>query len=861
MTHALPAPSRDELGDNVRVITWEPALPLPGLSRFARTWLQVARVRKLPPSIASRVYAERERALRALVQSREFRDLLGARTDVDQLVPLPGNPDARAAGFQHMFQASPDAPAARVMNARVSVHFGVDPSTVSLVTSSFQPDLEPPALEVLADEAALTAIDYARETGAGELAVAPTSPPELQVLRKPAPLGGARPRSMVRRANDRDAWRVRLINPDAAVSQAIDVLIDGFTGEVRELKPLTFDGNFDPGGDPADTYKAIPIPQLYPILNLVLCWVFDGYGTDPEGVGRYISTARYSWAELYAGEDPYLDRPYAMVSCNERPERLIGAQDVITLRADTLDVGLSSMFRDNDDIWFEEIDPQNPTGVEHAVSSQFWGERAVRTLKKRGYVSRVAGGQPVRYVAQYTNQYKKDFAKYIPYEPTTFPTGVLEGNGIVKLGRPGPVFRTSAGASFVAHEFAHSVYYDATATNPSDNSEMKTIDEGLADCLAMVALNDARLANLPPNLPNELGPQYQILGPEAPFHLSAGDYEDPTKVALGFPNLANPHDSFGPGASNLPSNLVYTYWAGQQSQVLLPGLDTYEANSTLLGGVCKLLVTGGFNPQLPTSEVETFALGTPLGQPSTGGGADWDVGHDRLAQLLLYTWTEAKSTPPTLHDLIDIMAADTEQLSKTEGWNFTASRERIRRTFAQYGFGRGQEQTGSHNAQDVSKLGGNAAMNLIGVGRRYGRVITGSVCTGEEDFFAVNERAAAGDTLHYNISGSGGSKFEVRLYREGPCAFEEGVPKNCSKARQLYPQPDSTGATPQSNIDNPQPSANVTFIAGDGPGDPPGNLYHRWFVGVRLAQAQGSCEDSYDLEVGIVRASGNEVYP
>ena len=124
----LPVPSRDALGDNVRVVEREPALPIPGLSRFAMTWLgtgRAGRARPMPSVIADRVYAEREARIRDFVASDDVALLLGIRASTDILRQLPGDRAARALAFQQMF-LHPTGEVARVSGARVSVVLGAD---------------------------------------------------------------------------------------------------------------------------------------------------------------------------------------------------------------------------------------------------------------------------------------------------------------------------------------------------------------------------------------------------------------------------------------------------------------------------------------------------------------------------------------------------------------------------------------------------------------------------------------------------------------------------------------------------------------------------------------------------------------
>jgi hypothetical protein len=237
----LPPPSRDSLGDNVRVVEWEPSLPIPGLSRFAVSWLVPARTGQTRPmlrAIADRVYGEREQRIRDFIASRDVSLFLGARPSTDVLRELPGDHAASALAFQQMF-LHPTGDLAVVSGARVSVILGADGVSVRGFISTFQPDLDPPRVQVTSEQAVSAALEATLDLGA--LEVADSMPPELVVQRAPAPLAGVRPSSIVRRANDRSNHLVRLYDTERP-TRMIEVPVDASTGDVGRPRLLSADG-------------------------------------------------------------------------------------------------------------------------------------------------------------------------------------------------------------------------------------------------------------------------------------------------------------------------------------------------------------------------------------------------------------------------------------------------------------------------------------------------------------------------------------------------------------------------------------------------------------------------------------------
>ena len=84
----------------------------------------------------------------------------------------------------------------------------------------------------------------------------------------------------------------------------------------------------------------------------------------------------------------------------------------------------------------------------------------------------------------------------------------------------------------------------------------------------------------------------------------------------------------------------------KQSEELKQTSD-YEVNSTLFGGVCKLMVTGGPNPVLGEAIKETGGgEQTDALAPGVGNEA---LSAERVGQLLVETFTNTKQYPQTFH--------------------------------------------------------------------------------------------------------------------------------------------------------------------------------------------------------------------
>lgn len=160
-----------------------------------------------------KAYAERDKRLTALARSAEIGALLGVRPGRDLLEPLPGRLDADSTAFQQKLVQSGTGLRARVELARVSFYIGADGVSVSAITSGFQPEIVPTPSVVSPADAVAIAGDTLLERGAPPLELV-HDPPELVVRRAPFPAGGARLSSLVRRANDRQYYRVTFRDPN-----------------------------------------------------------------------------------------------------------------------------------------------------------------------------------------------------------------------------------------------------------------------------------------------------------------------------------------------------------------------------------------------------------------------------------------------------------------------------------------------------------------------------------------------------------------------------------------------------------------------------------------------------------------------
>ncbi len=829
-----PPATADQTGDNVRTIEWEPPVPIPGLSRWASLWLGRAAARPIPPAIATRLYAERARLIRHFAASAELSALLGVEPARDQLEPLDGDLRRRVMAFEQRFTRGVTAV---VRGGRVSIHLDASGTAISRVVSTFQPDLEPPEVEIAPAEAIETALSALADQVAVPV-LAPDDPVPLVVLRLPGFISGARRASEVRRGNDRIAYSVRVVTNDAVQRELAEVLVDAATGEPVEVIPFGKIPTLHVGLVPHE----LATPSLFvgeAIMQAVMCGAEDGQGPDTDLILRRFSTTHFP-----------LHSPsfFAMVSCNEwLGDRMVNANDIVTFRDDpTVGPGFDAgrTFIDDDNVWVG-TDPLVP----EAVNIHYWGERTLRFFKKAGYATREGSGQPARFVAWRTTKDPGGATVGAAFSKLKTPMG--DENGVIFVMSGGPHFKTAADPMVLAHEFGHSVYRD-TLPHAANQTEEKSIGEGIADCFAAAALRDMKdeWEADPVNHPPHLGYSDPVMGhPE--FSFWAGSYKDALNLTKpGYPNLFNPKESSPTDWPVKPFR--FSHWSG-----LRPTDDDYEEKSTLVGAVCRLLVTGGHS-WAKTNVAETAggspkdALYDPVGVPQKDKER---VGFERLRRLLLYTLIDSKNHAKTFHDFIEILAGNAKQLAKTE-WPATSLEidEKVRRAFGEYGFGRGSELE-PNDPTKLNLLGNSAAANLIAAGSNFHRPIEGGLCTTEEDFFVVNEKAAAGDEVDFQAELTGGNaQFEVRFYQDKACDFEEGQIQTCAPSRQVYPP---LNTPPEQALQ----SDTFTFSIPGGGGCTapcPDPKYRRLFVGIRMKPG-GTCKSKYKLTVKYKsRAPGNK---
>ncbi|MFO0571761.1 MAG: hypothetical protein U0263_39415, partial [Polyangiaceae bacterium] len=560
------------------------------------------------------------------------------------------------------------------------------------------------------------------------------------------------------------------------------------------------------------------------IIQAIICGGFEGQGVDSDLVLRHFSTSVTSQIP-----------PYALVSCQEPAAgRLIGAKDIVTFRQNPTgdpQLELGKVFLDEDDVW-NGPDPL----LRHAVGVQYWAERVLRFFKRNGYTKREGSNEPIRFVA-----WQKGISEQAWFTKVNTPLGTE--NGITEVGVGGPHFKTAADPMVLAHEFAHSVRRDVNPAPADIQSEEMAISEGISDCFAMSALNDMQNEwdGDPIENPPHLGYSDPALQNIAPFSFWAGSYVDDLHLATpGYPNLFNPKDSWPDDWPN--TGFRFTHWSGRR-----PIDSNYERNSTLLGAVCRLLVTGGATVAVDKNRAVTAGGYSSDALAFSSQGINRNESFRRLTRLLLLTLIEAKNYPLSFHDFIETLAGNAEALGLNEWGEGNISHEqRVKRAFGEYGFGRGYEDEGLGNsAANVNTLNAAAAANLIASGANFFRPIEGTLCTNDEDFFVVNEKAGVGDTIAFTAARTSGTgEFDVRFFRHKACDFSD---KSCAANYQVYPPVDAAGNTPESP---PLPPFTFTGLSGGGcpPGAPCGGTYWNLFVGIKMKPG-GSCKSGYKLQV------------
>jgi hypothetical protein len=448
-------------------------------------------------------------------------------------------------------------------------------------------------------------------------------------------------------------------------------------------------------------------------------------------------------------------------------------------------------------------------------------------------------------------------AEWVSVVPTTQPSGhpgLDEVNGYAR-------FRTFPDANrnilswtdpyAIAHEFFHSFSWDYThkaGVNTVSSVDFDELDEGMADCFAMI-FTKTHLSEMNdmPALPH-------------PFHLGSGLYTDANKGTLGLVNLVNPRNS---------ESEEFTTWAGDRA--IASDRDEHT-NSTLMSGVCKLLITGGgitdpeITPHINVSgHLNTIALGfTPVS--GNAGTNNEELGYERLTDLLLHTVQSGALDPSRQWlDFIEAFATQADRLAAQWGAPQGNFDERLRTASGAYGFGRtveseaaGTQASNNNRGVNVGTNEAIAAKNVIAVGKNNRRHIKGRACCDDEDFFVLNEKVRQGDKITVSVTGSqGAGKFRIRIYEKqivsnagpGPseCTFYSNAAfQACEASFQEYPPVNANGKT-NPNLETAtgtMPPQSFTY-------ERTGGTTEAYYVGI--APAINSNGGNYELSVHIER--------
>lgn len=506
-------------------------------------------------------------------------------------------------------------------------------------------------------------------------------------------------------------------------------------------------------------FQVIPGPvklvQVPAIDKLITCWTDQGNGKD-----RFGSSREFSTSLLALGEPPMpVNYTFGTASCGELDDS-VGWRDVVTFST-----GASGKLPQGSDVSAKDLftSKTNSFTDSSAVEAQHWGEKAIRYLKTLGVKERktvaVKDGAliPIRMLmapnAPVDNgEWSAPVLDLVNVAPYT--TVLQEGNGQVLFGAgDGTKDGSWTGPSVIAHELFHSVVWDHVTNggklSATASDEYAAIFEGLSECFEMLFIHAHKSQMAFDQVPPD------------PFHLASDVFKLVGDQELGDPNLANPRESVFGGRRS---------WRGDWD-----GSGARHANATLLSGVCKLLVTGGHNPD-PIYKTWAVTPGSAvthaLGWSTSGGLPDQELGYQRLERLLIETVVSGGLKPSAdFHAVIDALAAKAEALNINQKWGmgFGKAGERIRRAFGAYGWGRGEE--GEPNEVANMTSGDAEAKNVVGVGNKYSRTISGDVCCQEEDFLVLSEKVQGGATLSWTINKG---KHRVRVFVDEPCSFFAG---------------------------------------------------------------------------------------
>lgn len=499
------------------------------------------------------------------------------------------------------------------------------------------------------------------------------------------------------------------------------------------------------------------------------------------------------------------------------------------------------------------------------VEAAFWGERVVQffealgsTYRTRRYDADVDASTPDELLPLRAIAYLRNPDPMEPEVPKTLLLPVTRGFAAgqsISLHDPGGFFPTGVAdgvtiglnldattdPSIVAHEFTHSVSFDALGFNetPSD----LVVREGLSNSVAF-AFNI---------LHENLLPQaYSAPGNHFPF-------------AIGVSRISSQHTAQRHGVYDLSvpeAGLVaLSDWArnrlfGQVQPKLYTDDPHYYSGVIPLATVALV-----FGDDVHTSEravVPDISLRTSLASSSP------EEAGRRLAELVVGAMESGRpmTTVPTV---IASLVTEGRERAASWGYNAAEAEEKIRRAFDITGFGRSVEFE-PNNATTMSAHGDSARRNLVGIFNRqvindtfdrtvyekeslYFPQMSGQInCESDEDIFLIDEQIQFDSSVVVDFEAS--DKVEVRLYQYLPCPM--GQEMCCS---QLAP-PTSAPNCVVPDIPGGQSSPIVTtFENTSGVIVPPGSStesLHRLYVGIRLAPSVVNCNVQYKLRVFVV---------
>lgn len=794
--------------------TWATPIPVPGLTAAEAQLLADVYAGQLPREQHAALLAKRDEGVRQFVNSSAVRQLVGSGWGFDELVAPEEvvTPQGSSVRFAHdVLLQSNGTHRARALGSSVVARLDSTGSRVREVVSSFAAGLRwRGELRVTTAEARERALSRLQAEGVELDSVAVDQGSIRRVISRHQ---GTPAVAQMARISDRlQELMLGEFAIDAQDAHVLSAHLPGhhtLTSGAEQVRRFMMRGAF-----------------LKATAERAICYAFDGLGADRNGILREFSTS------LVPDPSAPEDYVYATYSCAGEAGHL-QAGDIVTFHSEPM---VSSELEDLV-AYFHLGENNRFYDMPWAVDAQYWGQRAVSHMHERGYYHRTAAdasGRPARIRALGVTQV--DAVGNISFfAPPLNNLGFTAGNGLVlyddgdtRLG-----MRSGTDPAMVFHEFAHSIEWDFALrheTAPAHGTEARSISEGFATCYEMLLLHEHQ---------DELSGAYRDLGTAAPFHPKADHYESLDAQLLGYPNLERPTDS-APSASG--QETPFSAWAGQRYDGDDADVRTY-ANSTLFSAPCYALLTGENNlsaPENTNTPNVTHHLGV------VGPNAhDENVARERLSELLLAAWSSGRITSSTtFYDLIDVLADEADALNRNR-WHRSADMgERVRIAFGEYGWGRGRESE-PNDAESLQQSRPQVA-NLIATDNEHSRPIEGEACCNDEDFFVLNEDVTRDDVVHVRVDHG----YEVRLYREQPCAFSD---RHCSDLFQIFPVPEEDGSTPPSWINEPEAYLSYTHqVSGPGGVGGGGLPKAQVYVGVRGARSNAN-PGAYRLVVRVER--------